>query len=393
LNGVRFEHLAWPFFDAEHRTLVPKLDAWARETAAACAELEPDAACRAWVRALGTAGWLAQAAPAPYGARERLDARTLALCRETLAYHDALGDFAFAMQGLGSGPLALGGSAEIRERYLPQVVAGRAIAAFALSEDGAGSDAGALTTRAVRSGNAWQLDGEKTWISNGGIADFYVVFARSGEAPGTRGLSAFVVDAVTPGLEIAARIETLAPHPLARLRLNACRVPAGNLLGVAGEGFKLAMRTLDIFRTSVAGAALGFARRALDAAAGHALERSLFGRKLADFQLTEAALARMATDLDASALLTYRAAWTRDVRELPATREAAMAKWTATETAGHTIDRTLQLFGALGLTHGHVAERLYRDIRALRIYEGASEVQQVIVAREVLAPLRAAREE
>jgi acyl-CoA dehydrogenase len=389
---MRFEHLTWPFFNDEHRALGPALDAWTRANLADGTHDDVDAATRGWAAALGRGGWLAQCTPAPFGARERLDARALALCRETLAYHDATADFAFAMQGLGSGPIALAGSEELRARYLPRVVSGETLAAFALSESAAGSDVGALTTSAERDGNAWLLDGEKTWISNGGIAGFYVVFARSGEAPGTRGLSAFVVDADTPGLEIAERIETLSPHPLATLRLRACRVPASRLLGAPGEGFKLAMRTLDIFRTSVAGAALGFARRALDEAAAYALERPLFGRRLADFQLTESALAGMATDLDAATLLTYRAAWTRDVRELPATREAAMAKWSATETAQRTIDRAVQLFGALGVRRGHIAERLYRDIRALRIYEGASEVQQLIVARETLAPLRAREE-
>ena len=386
---MRFEHLQWPFFDDEHRALGPALDAWARERSTAATPADEsiagvDSAVRAHVAARGAAGWLRQCVPAPFGARERLDARALALCRETLAYHDGLADFAFAMQGLGSGAIALAGSEAQRSRYLPGVVAGKAIAAFALSERDAGSDVGALATTARRDGDAWLLDGEKSWISNGGIAAFYVIFARSGEAPGTRGLTAFVVDAETPGLTIAERIETIAPHPLATLRLRECRVADAQRLGAPGEGFKVAMRTLDVFRTSVAGAALGFARRAFAAALERATTREMFGGHLADFQLSQAAFAQMDADLDASALLTYRAAWTRDVRGEPATREAALAKWVATESAQRTIDRAVQLFGGLGVMRGNVAERLYREIRALRIYEGASEVQQVIVARAVI---------
>jgi alkylation response protein AidB-like acyl-CoA dehydrogenase len=386
---MTLDHLAWPFFDDDHRRLAPGVDAWARSRAPhdnADESIEAvDAACRERVAALGEAGLLRHCVPAPFGARERLDARTLALCREILAYHDGLADFAFAMQGLGSGAIALAGSDALRERYFPGVAAGRSIAAFALSERDAGSDVGAIATTARRDGDAWILDGEKTWISNGGIAQFYTVFARSGEAPGTRGLTAFVVDADADGLEIAERIETIAPHPLATLRFRKCRVPDANRLGEPGEGFKVAMRTLDIFRTSVAGAALGFARRAFDAARDRAIERRMFDKRLADFQLSQAALAQMDADLDASALLTYRAAWTRDVRREPATREAALAKWVATESAQRTIDRAVQFFGGLGVTRGNVAERLYREIRALRIYEGASEVQQTIVARAVLA--------
>jgi alkylation response protein AidB-like acyl-CoA dehydrogenase len=390
--SARLEHLAWPFFDGEHRELAATLDAWAAryvtdhmtshgdESIAGV-----DAACRERVAALGAAGWLRQCVPAPFGAREKLDVRALALCRETLAYHDGLADFAFAMQGLGSGPIALAGNDALRARYLPGVVAGSAIAAFALSERDAGSDVSAIATTATRDGDGWVLDGEKTWISNGGIAAFYVIFARSGEAPGTRGLTAFVVDADAPGLEIAERIETIAPHPLATLRLRGCRVADAQRIGAPGEGFKVAMRTLDVFRTSVAGAALGFARRAFDAAVERATERTMFGSRLADFQLSQAGFAQMDADLDASALLTYRAAWTRDVLGEPATREAALAKWVATESAQRSIDRAVQFFGGLGVMRGNVAERLYREIRALRIYEGASEVQQTIVARAVLA--------
>ncbi len=335
---------------------------------------------------LGRDGWLRYAVPAAHGgAFEAVDSRAVCLVRETLARRNALADFAFAMQGLGSAPIVLGGSPELQRRYLPRVCGGSAIAAFALSERDAGSDVAALLTRADREGDDYVIDGEKTWISNGGIADFYVVFARTDEAPGSRGISAFVVDADTPGLEIAERIDLIAPHPLARLRFRGCRIPATRRLGAGGEGFKLAMRSLDIFRASVAAAALGLARRAFDEALARAKGRAIFAGRLADLQLTQAALAEMATGIDASALLTYRAAWARDVAGTPTTREAAMAKLTATETAQRVIDRTVQIHGALGVRRGTVAERLYREIRALRIYEGASEVQQLIIARQVLA--------
>jgi acyl-CoA dehydrogenase len=289
------------------------------------------------------------------------------------------------MQGLGSAPIVLGGGPDVQATYLPAVCAGKAIAAFALSETDAGSDAAAIATTARLEGDSYVLDGEKTWISNGGIADFYVVFARTHEGEGSRGLSAFLVDAGVPGLRISAPIELIAPHPLASLHLDGCRVPASHRLGAAGEGFKLAMRSLDVFRASVAAAALGLARRALDEALDRVTTRTMFGRTLADFQLTQAAIAEMATGIDASALLTYRAAWVRDVLHDATTLEAAMAKLTATETAQTVIDRCVQLHGALGVTRGTVPERLYREIRALRIYEGASEVQQLIVARQTLS--------
>jgi acyl-CoA dehydrogenase len=378
--------LSWPFFDDEHRTLASELDRWAAEHVGAHDGGDVDAACRALVAGLGRDGWLRYAVPARFGgAFEEVDSRAVCIVRETLARHDALADFAFAMQGLGSAPIVLAGEAEIQQRYLPRVCAGSAIAAFALSETDAGSDAAALATTARRDGDAWVLDGEKTWISNGGIAHFYVVFARTGEAAGSRGLTAFVVDADAPGLEIAERIELIAPHPLATLRFRECRIPAAHRLGAGGDGFKLAMRSLDIFRASVAAAALGLARRALDEALDRATSRAMFGQRLADFQLTQAALAEMATGIDASALLTYRAAWVRDALREPATREAAMAKMTATETAQRAIDRAVQLHGALGVTRGSVPERLYREIRALRIYEGATEVQQIVIARQTLA--------
>ena len=378
------EHLAWPFFDDAHRAWAAGLDAWAAGNLAAVPHEDVDAACRALVRSLGAAGWLRACVPASHGgAFATLDARAITLSREVLARHEPLADFAFAMQGLGSGAISLGGSDALRDRYLRRVCAGEAIAAFALSEAGAGSDAAAVQTSARPADGGWILDGEKTWISNGGIADFYVVFAQTDPEQRSAGIAAFVVDADAPGFEVAARIESLAPHPLATIRLRDCRVPAEHVLAQPGEGFALAMRTLDVFRTSVAGAALGFARRAYTEAIAHAKERRMFGRTLADFQLTQAAVADMATAIDAAALLTYRAAWTRDRGE-PATAEVAMAKMTATENAQRVIDRAVQLFGALGVSRGNVAERLYREIRALRIYEGATEIQQLIVARAVL---------
>ncbi len=381
--------LSWPFFGDEHRELASALDAWALDHVAADEYDDVDAACRDLVADLGRGGWLRYAVPARFGgAFDDVDSRAVCIVRETLARHNALADFAFAMQGLSSAPIVLAGDAALQARYLPRVCAGTAIAAFALSERDAGSDVAAIATIARRDGDSYVLDGEKTWISNGGIADFYVVFARTGEAPGSRGLSAFVVDADTSGLEVSARIELIAPHPLATLRLHDCRVPASCRLGPSGDGFKLAMRSLDVFRASVAAAALGLARRALDEALEHATSRTMFGGTLADFQLTQAAIAEMATGIDASALLTYRAAWQRDVEKEPTTREAAMAKLTATETAQRIIDRTVQLHGALGVTRGTIAERLYREIRALRIYEGASEVQQLIIARQTLARFR-----
>jgi acyl-CoA dehydrogenase len=386
------DHLDWPFFDAHHRALARDLDAWAG------AHLhdqhgDVDTACRGLVAQLGAAGWLRYAVggTAYGGAFDAIDTRAICLVRETLARHAGLADFAFAMQGLGSGAIALFGTADQRAAWLPAVAQGQAIAAFALSEPGAGSDVAALQCAATPDGDGYVLDGEKTWVSNGGIADMYVVFARTGEAPGSRGISAFIVDAATPGLHIAERIALMAPHPMARLVFAGCRLPASARIGAAGQGFKIAMATLDVFRTSVAAAALGFARRALAAAVQHALQRTLFGQQLADFQLTQAKLADMATGIDAAALLTYRAAWQRDTAQGGRiTRAAAMAKLHATETAQQVIDAALQLFGAQGVVHGAPVERLYREIRALRIYEGASEVQQLIIARDLLTAERAA---
>jgi acyl-CoA dehydrogenase len=389
-------YLAMPFFEPAHRELADAVDAWAAEHLCAERHAEDrasvDAASRARVRALAQAGFTRHCVPrAAGGSQPRFDVRALTLIRETLAWHDGLADFAFAMQGLGSGAICLAGSAQLRDRYLPRVIEGSAIAAFALSEPGAGSDVAALACRARRVGDQYILQGEKTWISNGGIADFYCVFARTSEpevrpdgSTAARGISAFVVDASSPGLRTDERIEVLAPHPMARLSFEGCRIPASQLLGAEGEGFKLAMRTLDVFRTSVAGAALGFAQRALDESLRHACARSMFGRKLADLQLTQATLAEMATEIDAARLQTYRTAWLRDRGE-SVTKEVAMAKMAATECAQRVIDRAVQLAGARGVVRGEIIERLYREIRALRIYEGATEVQKLIIARELLA--------
>jgi alkylation response protein AidB-like acyl-CoA dehydrogenase len=376
-------YLGWPFFEPRHAELERELDAWAAANVRDAHGDDVDAQCRELVRALGAAGWLRHAVGAPSGAGDAIDTRAICLIRETLARHNGLADFAFAMQGLGSGAISLFGSDDNKRDYLPRVAAGEAIAAFALSEPDAGSDVAAMQCAAEQQGDHYVLNGEKTWISNGGIADFYVVFARTGEAPGARGISAFIVDADTPGFEIAERINVIAPHPLARLKFNNVRIPASKRLGEPGQGFKVAMATLDVFRTSVAAAALGFARRALDEAMERAKARKMFGHTLADFQLTQAKLAQMATGVDASALLTYRAAWQRDQGQ-KVTKEAAMAKMTATETAQQVIDAAVQMFGGLGVVSEQPVERLYREIRSLRIYEGATEVQQLIIAREML---------
>ncbi|SOY47607.1 Putative acyl-CoA dehydrogenase family protein [Cupriavidus taiwanensis] len=380
-------YLDLPLFDDAHRALERELDAWCGQHLRVD-HSDTDAACRALVRQLGEAGWLRYCVPAAHGgALPKLDSRSLCLLRETLARHDGLADFAFAMQGLGSGAISLAGSDALRARYLPRVARGEAIAAFALSEPEAGSDVAAMQCSARRSedGSHYVIDGAKTWISNGGIADFYCVFVRTGEAPGARGITALVVDADTPGLTIAERIDVMAPHPLAKLRFDQCRVPVANQLGEAGQGFKVAMMTLDIFRASVAAAALGFGRAALDDALARARARPMFGGVLADLQLTQAAIGDMATAIDAAALLTYRAAWLRDVKGQRTTREAAMAKMVATENAQQVIDRALQMFGGLGVKVGTRVESLYREIRSLRIYEGATEVQKLIIARETLA--------
>ncbi|MFN0099197.1 MAG: acyl-CoA dehydrogenase family protein [Gemmatimonadaceae bacterium] len=391
-------HLAWPFFDDAHRTLGRDVAQWVRTPAAqalgdaaraagpSTGTLDTDALCRAWVRALGEAGFLRYTVPRSHGgALEQLDSRALCVLREALAAHDGLADFAFAMQGLGSGAITLGGSEALKNAWLPRVARGEAIAAFALSEPGAGSDAGAMTTHATRVGDAWRIDGEKTWISNGGIADFYCVFARSDvSSVGGKGISAFLVPADAVGLVVSERIDVISPHPLATLRFDGCLVPDANRLGDIGTGFALAMRTLDIFRTSVAAAALGFARAALDATLAQAHSRVMFGATLGSQPLAQAIIGDMATDVDAAALMTYRAAWQRDTQSTRTTAVAAMAKLTATELAQQVIDRAVQLHGGKGVRVGEKVEQLYRDIRALRIYEGASEVQRLLVGREML---------
>ncbi|CAN7386769.1 acyl-CoA dehydrogenase family protein [Rhizobium rhizogenes] len=384
LPGPTRDHLDWPFFEERHREFAADVDAYAKSSAMATIDhSDVDSACRKLVKALGDTGLLA-AATGSADSDPLIDSRLVCLARETLAWHDGLADFAFAMQGLGTGAIGLSGSPELRATVLPKVRAGDWLSAFALSEKDAGSDVAAMSCAARADGDHYVLDGEKTWISNGGIADVYTVFARTGEAPGTRGISAFVVFADDPGFSIAERIEVIAPHPLATIRFENCRIPASRRLGAPGEGFKIAMRTLDIFRASVAAASLGFARRALDESIAHVRTRPMFGATLGDLQLTQAALGDMATGIDAAALLTYRAAWRRDVQHLPTTREAAMAKMTSTETAQSVIDRAVQLFGGRGVRTGEITEKLYREIRALRIYEGATEVQKLIVARELL---------
>jgi acyl-CoA dehydrogenase len=374
--------LAWPFFELRHRELAAALETWCQANLPVD-HGDVDAACRALVAALGRDGWLEHSAVDP-DAPGALDVRALCLMRETLARHDGLADFAFAMQGLGAGAIGLFGTAAQRA-WLERTRAGSAIAAFALSEAQSGSDVANIAMTARRDGGDYVLDGEKTWISNGGIADVYVVFARTGEAPGAKGISAFVVPADLPGFAVAERITVVAPHPLARIRFDNARVPAAAMIGKAGEGFRIAMATLDVFRTTVGAAALGFARRALDEAIARAGGRRLFGAPLADLQMVQASIAEMALDVDAAALLVYRAAWAKDMGAARVTREAAMAKLFATERAQSVIDKAVQIHGGDGVRRGHIVERLYREIRALRIYEGASEVQKVVIARQMLS--------
>ena len=389
------ELLALPFFEAAHRSLAVRVNTWAAGALEASrhddAQEAVDGRCRDLVAQLGVAGFSRYCVRQEFGgALPDFDARAICLIRETLAYYDGLADFTFAMQGLGSGAISLAGSAFLQAQYLPLIARGEAIAAFALSEPQAGSDVAAMACRAEREGDHYVIEGAKTWISNGGIADFYCVFARTAPGQvradgttGAEGISAFVVEASDAGLCIERRIEVNAPHPLAELAFKRCRIPASRLIGAEGEGFKIAMRTLDVFRASVAAAATGFARRAFDEALAHARGRRMFGKVLADFQLTQAALADMATAIDAAALLTYRAAWLRDTGQ-PVTLAAAMAKMTATESAQIVVDRALQMFGGRGVERGQTVERLYREIRSLRIYEGATEVQKLIIGREVL---------
>lgn len=380
--------LDWPFFEAHHRDLALRLDDWATASLPAIVDApgaheNVDTTCRALVRALGRGGWLSYCVPKAFGgALETLDVRSLSLIRETLARYSGLADFSFAMQGLGSGAISLFGSDALKKEYLPMVAAGEKIAAFALSEENAGSDVAAMTSALAPAPGGYALTGEKTWISNGGIADFYTLFARTGA--GTKGVSAVIVDAGAPGFEIAERIEVIAPHPLARLRFRDCRVGADRLLGSEGDGLKIALGTLDIFRTTVGAAALGLARRALDEATARASNRRMFGANLSDQPIAQAMLAEMALDIDASALLVYRSAWTKDVKKARVTREAAMAKLHATDRAQSVIDKAVQLFGGLGVRKGSKVEELYREVRALRIYEGASEVQKIVIARQHL---------
>ena len=381
----RFAHLDWPFLEPEHRSLADDLDRWARTNISADHGSDLNDACRRLVRNFGSAGWLKHVVGGHEfgGARDKIDARSLCVIRETLAYHSGLAEFSLAMQGLGSAAITLFGTVEQKKKYLPPVVEGDWIAAFALSEPNAGSDAGALECEAWLDGDTYVLNGEKCWISNAGIASFYVVFARTGDAPGAKGISAFIVEPDAEGFAIGDPESIIADHPLASLRFKNCRLPVSQRLGESGKGFKIAMDVLDIFRASVAAAALGFARRALDEALSRATSRKMFGQTLADFQLTQAKLADMATAIDSAALLTYRAAWLHDRGER-ATIEAAMAKMTATENAQRVIDSALQMFGGLGVVSGQTVERLYREVRPLRIYEGATEVQQMIIARGIL---------
>ena len=372
--------LTWPFFEDRHRVLADRLDSWAQANLSQLNQTDTDATCRKLVRMMGDAGWL------EYSASEvgTLDVRTLCLIRETLARHDGLADFAFAMQGLGTGAITLFGTHKQKATWLTQTRAGSAISAFALTEPQSGSDVANSTMTATRDGDFYVLNGEKTWISNGGIADVYTVFARTGEAPGAKGLSAFIVPANTAGLNVKERLETIAPHPLATLEFKDCRIPAADMIGNPGQGFAIAMSVLDVFRSTVAAAALGFARRALDETLTRVTKRQVQGQALAELQLVQGHIADMALDIDAAALLIYRAGWTKDSGAPRITREAAMAKLFATEQAQVIIDKAVQLHGGDGVRTGQTVERLYREIRALRIYEGASDVQKIIIARQTL---------
>lgn len=384
------EYLGWPFFGPEHRQFATRLEEFAKSEIAPLAHEAGDghnqklldATCRKLVKALGAAGFLEASVRLSKGGK--FDVRTLCLARDRLARTAGLADFSFAMQGLGSGPISLFGTDEQRQRFLVPVARGDAIAAFALSEPNAGSDVASMATTAVKDGSDFIINGTKTWISNGGIADHYVVFARTGEAPGAKGLSAFVVPAGTPGLEVIERLHVIGPHPIATIKLTDLRIPASAMVGAPGEGFKVAMGTLDVFRTTVGAAALGFARRALDEALSRVNERQVFGKKLSAFQLTQAKIADMAIGVDAIALLVYRAAWTRDTYGRRITREASMAKLFGTETAQQVIDMAVQLHGGTGVVAENMVENLYREIRPLRIYEGASEIQRLVIAGEVL---------
>jgi len=379
------DSLKLPFFDDSHRALYADIQAWSAAALTYRVHLgNVDEHCVKLTRQLGDAGWLRYCVPAEYGgALKELDSRSVCLLRQVLGYYDGLADFAFVMQGLGSGPISLFGSEALKQKYLPHVASGKMLAAFALSEPDAGSDVAAMTTRATRTSQGYRLNGVKTWISNADIADFYTVFAQV-ENDEAEGVTAFVVDANTPGLKVTERFDVCAPHPIGTLTFTDCDIPISQRIGDAGKGFKVAMQNLDVFRASVGAAALGFAEAALDMGIARATSRPMFGATLADLQITQAAIGEMSTEIDASTLLIYRAAWERDVLKQRTTKSAAMAKMYATESAQRVIDRCVQLHGGLGVKVGHPMEMLYREIRALRIYEGATEVQQVIIARETM---------
>lgn len=382
-------YLDWPFLDPSHKQLALDLDAWCQENLNDISHVRADAdqMCRMLVKKLGDAGWLRYAVPkAQGGIHDTLDVRSLCLIRETLARYDGLADFAFAMQGLGSGTISLFGSDPQKATYLTAVGRGDKIAAFALSEPHAGSDVAAMTTCFREDGDTLVLNGCKTWISNGGIADYYIVFTREEGTTGSKGISAIIVDADTPGLKIAEKIEVTAPHPLAKLEFTDCRVPRSSLIGEQGRGFKYAMATLDIFRSTVGAASMGFAKRAMDEAMKRATSRHMFGGPMTNLQIIQSKLGDMALNIDASALLIYRAAWVKDSMGIRITREAAMAKLYATEAAQKIIDDAIQIFGGQGVVFGHIVEKLYREVRSLRIYEGASEVQKIIIAGQALQP-------
>ncbi|WP_394891210.1 acyl-CoA dehydrogenase family protein [Mesorhizobium sp. AaZ16] len=377
--------LAWPFFEDRHRALAEALEGWASTNLVHVDHSDVDQACRDLVAKLGEGGWLSHSAVDPDNADSKLDVRSLCIIRETLARHDGLADFAFAMQGLGTGALSLFGTAGQKREWLTRTRRGKALSAFALSEPKSGSDVAHLDLAATVDGDSYVLNGEKTWISNGGIADVYTVFARTGEGPGAKGISAFIVPADAPGLSVAERLEVIAPHPLARLSFENCRVPRTAMIGAPGQGFRIAMSVLDVFRPTVAAAALGFARRALDESVSRATSRELFGAPMAELQMVQGHIADMALDIDAAALLVYRAAWLKDSGAARISREAAMAKLFSTDRAQSVIDKAVQIHGGDGVRKGSIVERLYREIRALRIYEGASDVQKIIIARQVIA--------
>ncbi len=374
--------LTWPFFEEKHRELAEAIEDWCCKNLPAD-HSDMDAACVKLVNDLGSAGFLKLTAIDPADPKP-LDVRSLCIMRETLARHDGLADFAFAMQGLGTGAISLFGTPE-QQKWLNKTRAGQTLSAFALTEPDSGSDVANIELSAIRNGDEYVLNGEKTWISNGGVAGLYVVFARTGEAPGAKGISAFIVPADTPGLTVEERLDVMAPHPLARLGFRQLRIPAVNRIGGAGEGFKISMSVLDVFRCTVGAAALGFARRALEEALARATTRKLGKGVLADMQMVQGHLAEMAIDIDASALLIYRAAWTKDMGAPRVSREAAMAKQFATDQAQQIIDKAVQIHGGEGVRSGNTVEKLYREIRALRIYEGASDVQKIIVARQLLS--------